>query len=449
MNSIRQRLLVWQISALLVIGILLSLVAYSLAWDGFNRVRNYTLEQLTYSILRHGIISESEVDDEPDEGQFLSQIWEEDGSLVYTSRPEIALPQQKPGLGNVLWMGAHWHSFTLQDSSGLVIQVANTRENRMAMFADVAVWLLLPLVLLVSLLGGVIWFAVGRALAPLDQVRQEIAHRDAPNMRALSTQDLPEEVAPLVEALNALLARLDGAMAVQRQFIADAAHELRTPLAVVQLQAQIARRADSPVDRREALDALSAGVDRATHLAGQLLDMARMAPETSTQVFAPVQLDQLAKAMVGEFSAQAEQRGIDLGVGECAPIEILGHSESLRIMLGNLIGNALNYIPAGGCVDVEITPVGEMARCVVRDNGPGIPFAERERVFERFHRLAGAETPGAGLGLAIVRRVVELHRGEITLIEAEGGGLEVRVDLPFKPPEQKPNAPHGVGMKPG
>ncbi|HRH82139.1 MAG TPA: ATP-binding protein [Thiobacillaceae bacterium] len=430
MHSIRGRLLVWQISALVLTGLLVSYLAYSLAWSGFNRVRDYTLEQIAYSILRHGV--ETGPDEEiTDQGQFLSQIWNADGSLSYASRPAPVLPPQPTGNGVVHWEGEEWHTFTLKQG-GLVIQVANTSANRAAMFGRIVPWLLLPLSVLVAGLGALIWMAVGRALAPLERVRGEIGTRDVSSLHELPTAGLPEELSPLVGALNGLLDRLRQALSVQRRFTADAAHELRTPLTAVRLQAQIAQQAPSDAERREALEQLIAGVDRATHLVEQLLQMARLEPDAQQLPFAPLHLDELTRQVVAGLAVQADAVDIDLGLGQCDAIALSGHAPSLRAMLGNLVDNALRHCPPGSRVDVELHRHPQSAELLVRDNGPGIPAAERQRVFDRFHRLAGAQAPGSGLGLAIVRQVVDLHGGGIDLEDSRDGGLLVRVRLPAR-----------------
>ena len=429
MNSIRGRLLVWQISALLLTAILASLITYLLAWDAFNRIRDYGLEQIAYSVVRHGVEYENDEEVRNDHGQFVSQIWAVDGSLFYSSIGDKGPPRQPPGLHVVNWDNTQWRVYSLVEG-GLTIQVSSSMANRTRRFAQIAPWLLLPLVSLVVILGLVIRTAVGRALAPLDQVRAEIGKRGALSLQPLDNHGLPEEVAPLVNTLNDLLGRLDRTMTAQREFIADAAHELRTPLTAVKLQAQIAQRATGAEERDGALSQLAQGVDRAGHLVDQLLGMARVEPEARRGAFQPVALDALIKQAVAAFSAQADARDIDLGVGACAPLTVNGHAESLRIMLGNLIDNALRYSPAGGQIDVELQFLAGTARLTVRDSGPGIPAGERERVFERFHRLAGADIPGSGLGLAIVRQVVVLHGGTIRLDDADAGGLLVEVALP-------------------
>ena len=430
MNSIRRRLLLWQISALLLTGLLVSIITYALAWSGFNRIRDYGLEQIAYTVLRHGVEYDETLEDR---GQFVSQIWNPDGSLFYTSTNEAEVPpRQKPGPHVVHWQGDEWHVFTLEQG-GLTIQVANTTANRSVMFARIAPWLFIPMSALVALLGLLIWMAVGRALAPLERVRREIGQRDAVALSSLDTQGLPDELTPLVDALNDLLARLDKALATQRRFVADAAHELRTPLTAIKLQAQIVQRSEGESDRRKGLAELEAGIERASHLVGQLLQMARLEPEMIRRQPVPVRLDELVKSVVGHFSAQAEAKDIDLGVTQAAGLTLPGHPDSLRILINTLVDNALRYTPTGGRVDLALAQEQGEAMLTVSDNGPGIPEQERERVFERFHRLAGADISGSGLGLAIVREIVHQHHGEVQLADTLGGGLTVQVRLPMEP----------------
>lgn len=431
MNSIRGRLLLWQISALLLTGILASVVTYLLAWDGFNRIRDFGLEQIAYSVVRHGVEYEDDEEVRNDRGQFISQIWASDGRLLNSSIDDIGPPLQKPGLHIVNWDQTEWRVYALKEG-GLTIQVASNMANRVRKFANIVPWLFIPLGLLVVVLGLLIRAAVARALAPLERVRGEIVQRGAPRLQALDSAGLPSEVAPLVDALNGLLTRLNGAMAGQRRFIADAAHELRSPLTAIRLQSQLASRAPDAATREHALAQLAAGVDRAAHLVEQLLNMARLEPDARHVQFEPLALDALIKACVADFSALADARGIDLGVGECVPLTLMGESESLRMLLRNLIDNALRYCAPGARVDVELRADAELALLTVSDTGPGIPPEARERVFERFQRLAGAEVPGSGLGLAIARQVAVMHGGEIRLAEATGGGLRVEVRLPLR-----------------
>lgn len=433
MNSIRRQLLLWQIGALLLTGMLASVVTYSLAWNAFNRVRDYGLEQIAYSVVRHGVEHENEDEAPNDRGQFVSQIWMADGTLFFSSLNDVGPPMQAPGWHRVRWEDTEWRVFSLREGE-LTIQVATEAANRASRFAAIAPWLLLPLGGLVVVLTLLIHAAVTRALAPLQQVRDEIGQRGAGSLHALDARSLPEEVAPMVDTLNELLARLDTALTAQRRFVADAAHELRTPLTAIKLQTQIAQRSLESGDRHKALAELQAGVERASHLVAQLLQMARLEPDGARAPATTVRLDELMKTVVGAFSAQAEAHNLDLGITEAPPMEIIGRADSLRVMLDNLVDNALRYTPRGGRVDLALTQEEGKAIMTVSDNGPGIPVEERERVFERFHRLAGGDIPGSGLGLAIVREVATQHHASVVLDDTPGGGLTVRILFPSMTP---------------
>lgn len=430
MSTIRGRLLLWQISALMLTGLLVSIITYLLAWEAFNKTRDYGLEQIAYSVVRHGVQYDDDEAVRNDRGQFVSQIWMADNSLFYSSIDEAAPPRQKPGLHVLDWQGTEWRIFTLQEG-GMTIQVATTSASRTRKFAAIAPWLLLPLVVLVVVLGLLIRAAVGRALAPLEQVRAEVGQRGVMSLHALDIRGMPDEVAPLVAALNDLLVRLDQAMIAQRQFIADAAHELRSPLTAVKLQAQLANRATSDAERSAALAQLAGGVDRAAHLIDQLLHTARLEPDAHQNEFEPVALDQLIKQVVANYSTQAEARQIDLGVGACATLTVSGQADNLRMLLSNLIDNAVRYTPPGGRVDVELSSDNGSAQIRISDTGPGIPEAERKRVFERFYRAPDTEVSGSGLGLSIVKQVAAMHGGKVTLETATDKGLTVQVRLPL------------------
>ncbi len=428
MTSIQRRLLVWLIGAVLLTGLLVSVITYLLAWDAFNRVRDYGLEQIAHSVVRHGVQTTHDERRE-DGGQFISQIWSSDGELLYASIDDGGPPRQEDGFNVVDWHEATWRTYTLTER-GLTIQVASSVARRARTFAEIVPWLLIPLAALIVGLSVFIGAAVKRALAPLDGVRREVEQRGATRLQAIDDAGLPDEVAPLVRTLNELLRRLDEAMAGQRQFLSDAAHELRTPLAVIKLQAQLAARAQDARERATALAQLEQGVARGSHLVGQLLSMARLEPSAGRLERERVALDELARTVVADYSALADARGIDLGLSRCDAVAVQGDAHALRVLLGNLIDNALHYCPTGSRVDVAVAAIASGAMLCVVDDGPGIPDSERDSVFQRFHRLAGAEIPGSGLGLSIARRIVTLHGGHIKLGGAQPRGLSVRVDLP-------------------
>lgn len=427
MPSIRKRLLLWQLTALVLVGIGASLATYWLAWNSFQKVRDHELEQIAYTVVRHGI--EGDNTDESDRGQFISQIWDEKGALVFSSTEAIMPQQNKIGLSEFDWQGKRWRAYTLT-VQGMVIQVGHVAQARKERLATVIGPLLLPLALLIPILGIAIWLTVSRSLAPMQQIRRELDKRESDTLEPISLNSLPSEIVPMVVALNDLFVRLHDAIELQRRFVADAAHELRTPLTALRLQAQIAERSTDADERAEALVRLEAGITRAGHLVEQLLTLARLEPESQNNLSQKIQLDELARQVVADHSGRAEEKNIDLGLLRADVVAMDGKPTALRTLLDNLVDNAIRYTPVGGRVDVSVE-IGEAGIVlVVADTGPGIPAAERGKVFERFYRLAGADTEGSGLGLSIVQRAAEQHGAQLTLDDNPGGGLRVTVVFP-------------------
>jgi two-component system OmpR family sensor kinase len=286
-----------------------------------------------------------------------------------------------------------------------------------------------------------IWLIIAQGLKPLQRVAAAVASRSPTALEPLAEHELPSEVQPLVRALNALLERLREALFAQRTFIADAAHELRTPLTAVHLQAQLAERAATDTERRAALADLKSGLERATRLSEQLLTLAREEPGVAERPVAPIDLHALARDVIRELAPLAGAKSIDLGLIEPSapwgrPI-VSGDAAALSTLVSNLIDNAVRYCPARGRVDVSTARDADRVVLTVRDTGPGIPPAERSRVFDRFYRGAHAESGserGSGLGLAIVKRIAERHGAEIVLGEGiDGTGLGVTVRFPAAP----------------
>jgi two-component system OmpR family sensor kinase len=292
----------------------------------------------------------------------------------------------------------------------------------------------MPILLLIPILAVVVAWTLKRGLRPLEETSHRVSDRDASRLDPLPTHNVPQELAPLVEQINALLARLEGALDSQRRFLADAAHELRSPVAALALQMQLAERAQNPAGRATAFGELAHGVERARRLVQQLLDYARLEPGVLSGPAADVDMAQLAREVVGSYAAQAEAQEVDLGADAAAPARVCGSESELRSLIENLVDNALRYAPPASAVTVSVRQEGATVALTVVDAGRGIRAAERSRVFERFYRVAGDSTRGTGLGLAIVKAIVERHRGTITLADADPGsdlpGLVVSVALP-------------------
>jgi signal transduction histidine kinase len=325
-----------------------------------------------------------------------------------------------------------WRLYTHVAPEGIV-QVGQPVTTRDALARDLSLRVLTPMLLLIPVLALIIGWVLKRALAPLDETSRRVSDRDASRLDPLPTDNVPAELAPLVSQINALLTRLAASLDAHRRFLADAAHELRSPVGALALQVQLAERAQTPAARATAMDELVHGIERARRLVQQLLDYARLESGV-TDAVASVDLAQLARQVVGTFAARAEELDVDLGADAPEAAEIRGSEWELRSLVENLIDNALRYAPARTAVTVTVNEVPGSIEMTVVDCGPGIPAAERERVFERFRRVPGDATPGTGLGLAIARTIVERHRGSIELSDADPRavrpGLLVRMRFP-------------------
>jgi two-component system OmpR family sensor kinase len=439
--SIRRTLLVWLLVGLLAIGMLASGATYLAARKEAGELLDLQLRQLAYSTRiddllrgRQPSLDSSTTPRTAGVSEIVTQIWDRDGVLVYWSRPGAGLPvPATEGYSNVRQGNREWRVYT-HVAGTYALQVAHSLDERQEIAREMALRTLLPLAALIPILGVVIWWAVGAGLKPLEAISRAVARRRPDAMAPLPERQLPNELRPLVTSLNALLARLDDALSAQRRFTADAAHELRTPLAALKLQVELAERAADARDRSAALDELEQGVDRAAHLVEQLLTMARLEPEGPGHETERIDLASLVREAVVARAPLAGDKQIDLGLVRAASVDVRGDRANLAILVGNLLDNALRYTPPAGRIDVAVDAAAEGATLSVSDTGPGIPPADRERVFERFYRVRGpgdTEPVGSGLGLSIVRRIASAHGATVQLDDGPGGhGLTVRVRFP-------------------
>jgi len=276
-----------------------------------------------------------------------------------------------------------------------------------------------------------IWVIVGKALHILKRVTSEVSNRAPSYLQPVDLKAVPAEIVPLVEALNHLFGRLRDAFEREKRFTGDAAHELKTPLAAISAQAQAALRA-SKDSNREALSKILEGVNRSNHVIQQLLTLSRMVPEATTQDFTSVKLAREIADTAAMLAPDAVQKNIELEfLTPDSPAIIRGNATAIGILIRNLIDNAIRYTPKDGWIKIEIRETARQVILAVTDNGPGIPPELRERVFERFYRIVGNESPGSGLGLGIVQQIAKLHGAKVLLVTPESGaGLEVQVIFP-------------------
>jgi two-component system OmpR family sensor kinase len=431
MHSIRRQLLVWLL-ALVIVGVgFAGWLIYRQALAEANELFDYQLEQIAAALPSEPFSSVLQSNSDSDEGVVI-QIWNRNGVLMYYSHPRVPLaPHAELGFSTETTARGVWRVYSAIVGDN-VVQLAQPVSIRNRLAAGVAWRTLWPLVLLLPLLGVAVWVIVGRGLAPLQRVTRALDTRHPEALDPLPDNRLPAEVRPVVDALNGLLERLATALDTQKAFVADAAHELRTPLAAVQIQSQLVARAKDDASRKEALADLQAGITRATRLAEQLLALARSEPDGKSAT-TPVDLHALLDDCVGAYVLLAQQRGVDLGIEANEAATIHGDANALRVMFNNLIDNATKYTPRGGRVDVSLQLDAGQPLVRIADSGQGIPADERERVFDRFYRVgsgasrARTDVAGSGLGLAIVRRIAIQHDATVTLSESDAGGLLVSV----------------------
>lgn len=316
----------------------------------------------------------------------------------------------------------------------VLVQVAETRTKRNFMVEEIMEATIFPQLMMMLLAAVLLYFGVKRGLLPLDRLREAISRRSHLDLSEVTTEDTPKEVQPLLTAMNDLMRRVRDAIALQQRFIADASHQLRTPLAGLQTQAEMALREQDPVAVRNALERIRASAVRLSHLVHQLLSLARVEPGSGRDLgFHVLDIVQLAREVTSEWVSAALAKQIDLGFeAEPAPAMVFGDATLLREMLANLIDNAIQYTPPNGEITVSINTNEDAVILSVEDNGVGIPAQERTQVFERFHRVSESHGDGCGLGLAIVREIVLVHQGRIQLLAgADNRGTRVVIEFPL------------------
>lgn len=440
LSSLRRRLLLWLLPATFFAGVLASIGTY---WGAFIELSNLFNDQMRY-IAEHVSVDDNNrvalntnkqkrpVDDDKAD-EVLFQIWHA-GKLTFTTNPELKLPPPlHAGINDIVVGDQTWHTFVDQRGDQL-IRVAQAQDARWEALAGLAVHLFWPVLSLLPILALFLWFGIGYGLKPLHRVAGELVKRNANSMEPVGIESLPNEIKPVINALNDLLQRLEQAFTIQKHFVADAAHELRTPVMALSLQAQLAQRADTDSERERALSQVQVGVTRLTHLIQQLLTLARLEPEAQVGVFQPVELSALCKSVILDQIRLAEIKQIDLGFVTQEKAAILGDPNMLRILLNNLVDNAIRYTPEYGVIDISVYRDEQSVRLEVCDNGPGIPKAECTRVLERFYRGSNQNIQGSGLGLSIVKRIAERHGAQVELDTGlEKTGLCIRIIFPNTP----------------
>ncbi|MDP2032641.1 MAG: ATP-binding protein [Polaromonas sp.] len=440
-HSLKARLLWFVLAAILLGAVLQATTAYRSALKQADALFDDHLRQVARS-LRGGIPLGAALPELEDEAGFdlYVQIWGQDGTQIFRSTRSALPPRAVLGFSDVEAHGKHYRVYTLQ-TAFQTVQIAQDLDARTARARALAARAVLPFALLTPLLMLAVWWVIRQSLAPVERARRQLAQRAADDFSPLAGAGLPDEVRPLVDELNLLFGRVRDAFDAQKTFVADAAHELRSPLTALKLQAQALRARggpdeETPGEREAGIQRLNQGIDRAIRLVEQLLVLAReeagSGPARET-----VDLRDVIRLAVADVLPQARRKQIDLGLagGQADMTQLQGEPEALRVLLRNLLDNAVKYTPAAGRVDVSLQLVQGRLVLSVEDSGPGIAADERERVFDRFYRASDAASEtGSGLGLAIVQVIAARHGATLELGQSERlGGLRVSVMFPASP----------------
>lgn len=456
MKSLRARLLLLLSAAVTVAALVQAVAVFHNAMSEADAVFDYHLQQLALSLASGdmGLPGFGPNVSPGNDVDYVVQVWAPDGQRIYVSRPRSDLPSQAVlGYTNVQVGGEQWRVYSMQ-AGGRTIQVGQSTATRQALALGFALRSIWPMAVIAPLLLLAVAWVVRRSLQPLSDLSRELENRAATSFDPLDPHPVISEMQPVVRAMNGLFARMRAAFDTQRMFVADAAHELRSPLAALKVQVQMLTRAHDDSQRSVALARLESGIDRASHLVEQLLQLARN-ESGAEEALEPVSLLDTARLALSDTTELAQTRGVDAGLEDAEDCTVLAPPGGLRILVRNLVDNALRYTPSGGRVDLrvrcEMRPGADgtpqrMAVLEVDDSGPGIPPEDRQRVFDRFYRRENAPAGGSGLGLAIVRSVAERCGATITLDTSPLGGL--RVQVVFAAQQAAPNTTSS-GFSPG
>lgn len=436
MTSIRKRVLISVLFVLTLATAISGVVTYYSIRNEMDELYDGNMRQL--AVVASGMVSETGAHNAPaysgqwprGEQIFLIQIWD-GGKLQYSTHPIADLPlQPTSGFGRIFFHEKKW-SYYQENIRGRTIQVAQELKERRDVIREVYNAIIIPTVVQFPVSFALLWFLISYGFRPLTRISNLIQERTATYMQPIPSGDVPQEIHSLVIALNDLLGRLNAAMESQRQFTADAAHELRTPLTAVRLQLDLLQRSKTEDERIESLSALERGVSRSIHLVQQLLELARQEPENTLRPFTSINLNELVLESIENHQALAHDKNITLE-HKLEDVGFLqGDAPSLSVMIGNLLGNAIIYTKPNGHVLVRTFLQDGNIGLDVSDSGIGISEADRERIFYRFFRVTGTDTPGSGLGLSIVKNIADHHNAKISIMGGlNGSGTCFRLIFP-------------------
>jgi two-component system OmpR family sensor kinase len=432
MRSIRARLLVGLLLLVAVVSLIVGSITYRRVLGEASALFDYQLRQMALSLGdQASYLSDYALPANPENSDFVIQIWDASTGRRISSPGFPFLDTATLGYTDLTVQDERWIVYALETQTS-VIQVAQPWAVRERLAREAALRVIVPLLLLLPLMAVAAAWIIARAMRPLKSITTQIEQRDIHSLSPVAAADLPAEVSPLVEELNRLLGRVAAAFASQRDFVADAAHELRSPLTALSLHLQLVERARDDTERAAATGHLRAAIDRATHLVNQLLTLARNEPAGLPVNATPVALGAIARDAVGEVQPLAQQRRIHIELDAPDEVAVRADAEALRILVRNLLDNAIRYSPEDSTVRVRaLRNPGGQPVLEVEDQGPGIAPSDRPRAFARFYRAPDAAEGGSGLGLAIVKAIADRHGAQVALTDADPHGLRVVVTFPI------------------
>ncbi len=452
-KTLRLQLMLWLVIPLFVLWAISAKVEYAAAVDSANNAFDHALINSTIALVDNIRVSEGRIEVRLTEGVLNALALDEKDQLFYQvlgpgnevilGNNDLPRPQVKIGMEPVFYDSfyrgekiraiAFFTPLPGRLNEYAFVQVAETTLKRRELVGKLLLELIVPQLLLVVIAMVSVWYGIGRGLKSLLRVREEISRRSQSDLTPLQEEQVVEEIRPLIHGFNELMQRNGNLLVMQQRFIADAAHQLRTPLAGLRAQARLALQLSNPDEIRHSLHQIHIAARQAARLAQQLLLLARAEPDAQMQGrMIELDLNGLAHKNTSEWVKATRQKKIDLGFESSCEKNCLIKGDALMLgeMLNNLIDNALNYTQPSGRVTVRVRCDEDRVFLEVEDNGPGIPENERERVFERFYRVLGSNQEGCGLGLAIVREIAHRHGAEVFLLSgAKGKGTLARVEF--------------------
>lgn len=447
--TLRSQLLRWLTIPLSVLWLISTTVDYNVALNAANQAYDQSLFNKLTALLKqvdvdngrlHIHLPQEALDILNSSGmdKIYYQVRIRNGA-VFFGYPDLPLPDhngREPQYFDASYQGENVRIVSMLakiNGQDVLVQVARTTFARQQSITSMLLSMAIPQILLVLMALVSVWYAIGRGLYPLLEIRDEITQRALSDLSPVPEERVPQEIQPLIQGFNELIARLADLLAAQQRFIADAAHQLRTPLAGLKAQSELALRLKNPEEMAHSLQQIHTATKQANRLAQQLLTLARAEPEAQQQsTLEEIDLLALSRKIVGDWIPVALEKNIDLGFeGEEQACQVRGNALLLGEMLNNLVDNALRYTPSGGVVTVRLETLPGSGILSVEDNGPGIPPSARDLVFERFYRILGSNQEGCGLGLAIVREIAHRHGTEVE-IKSGPGDIGTVMRIAFK-----------------